>query len=264
MKDFFYEASKDNNRRVFTEVQTTSHSRPHFHRAIEIAYITEGTAHYSIEGERFAVEADQIVFSYAYYTHSSYNYTPYRQYVIAVPNNFSKDIIRLFKDSVLPAVLTDKSFNKELKPYFENMMNITDNTPEIIIKGYINLIFGLLAEHYHNEALKPKHKNIILIAEILDYIDLHFEESISLGDIAEHFGYNKSYFSRFFNKYVGISLNDYINGLRLDRYEELSRLYPDKSVTDLVFSSGFQSLATFYRVRDFRQKSRELAEHPKV
>ena len=46
--------------------------------------------------------------------------------------------------------------------------------------------------------------------------------------------------------------------------EILSKLYPDKSVTDLVFSSGFQSLATFYRVRDFRQKSRELAEHPKV
>jgi len=255
MKDIFYEASKDNDNKVFAEVQKQYTSRVHFHRAIEIAYVFEGKANYCIEGEELEVETDEIAFSYVYYSHTSYDTTPYKQYIIAVPANFSKDIKKLFKDSVLPSLLTDKEFNKTLKPYFQSMMEIDDDTPEIIVKGYINLIFGKLAHHYQNVAIKPKHKNVLLIAEILDYIDQHCEEPLSLGSISDHFGYNKSYFSRFFNKHVGITLNDYINAQRLDRYEELLKNNPEKSVTELVFQAGFQSLATFYRVRDFREKS---------
>jgi AraC-like DNA-binding protein len=212
--------------------------------------------HHSIEGVPYEVEADQIAFTYAYYSHGTQTRTPCKQYVIAVPAKFSKDVDRLFEEFVLPPVLTDKQFNKTVKPYFECMVNSTDDTPNIITKGYVNLIFGLLFEHYKNNGMHPKHKNIVLIADILEYIDKHYEEPLTLMDLAEHFGYNKSYFSRFFNKHVGVSLNDYINGLRMDRYEELAKLYPDKSVTDIVFLSGFQSLATFYRVKDFRDKSR--------
>ena len=257
MKDFFYECSKDKGGRVFVQTQVSPKSRMHFHKAIELSYVFEGEANYCIEGVPLVVGTDRLVFSYAYYAHSSAAHKPFSQYTIAVPANFSADIVSLFKGNILPILMDDVEFNRTLKPYFECMMKTDKSTPDIVIKGYINLIFGLLVDHYRDRMVAPKHKNVQLITEILDYVEEHYEENISLAEIAEHFNYNKSYFSRFFNKHVGLSLNDYINGMRLDRYEELVKLYPDKGVAELIFQAGFQSLATFYRVRDFRERAKK-------
>ena len=92
--------------------------------------------------------------------------------------------------------------------------------------------------------------------DILGYIDKHIEEPLGLSEIAKAFGYNKSYFSRLWGSCVGISLNRYINFLRLDRYEQLLKERKDEGITDLVFKAGFHSLATFYRAKEDRMRER--------
>jgi AraC-like DNA-binding protein len=97
----------------------------------------------------------------------------------------------------------------------------------------------------------------MIISDILSYIDTHINEQITLESLAREFGYNKSYFSRLFNDHLGISLNNYVNFVRLNRFEQLMAKNSDKSVTELIYEAGFSSTTTFYRAKSYRTKSRE-------
>lgn len=255
MQDLFYEAVKDTDSRIYAQVQLPYSGRLHFHRAFEIAYIMEGSAHYFVENEEFTADADHIVFCHCYYRHRSALEPYHKKIVIAVPENLSHDISLLFKNTSLPAHLPDAQFNQQLRPYFETLVACGEDTPQIILKGYLNLIFGSLASHYHNIVITPKNKNVSIIVDILDYINLHCAERLTLESLAREFGYNKSYFSRLFNKCIGISLNNYINLARLNRYESLLHDGSNENVTDLIYKAGFQSAATFYRVKGLREQA---------
>ena len=256
MKDAYYEAPKDTRGTLFAETQKEYSSRYHFHRAIEIAYIFEGEAKYRIEDEDFFAERDQIIFAHCYYRHRSYDTLAHKKLVIAVPEQLAHDITPLLSQSTLPHLLPDKEFNKTLFPYFKALNETDINTSEIVVKGYVSLIFGLLLSHYKSITVAPKSKNISIIVDILGYIDKHIEEPLGLSEIAKAFGYNKSYFSRLWGSCVGIPLNRYINFLRLDRYEQLLKERKDEGITDLVFKAGFHSLATFYRAKEDRMRER--------
>ena len=253
MKDAYYEALKDTRGTLFAEIQKEYASRYHFHRAFEIAYIFEGEAKYRVEEEDFFAEKDQIIFAHCYYRHRSYDVTKHRKYVIAVPEQLAHDITPLLSESTLPYLLPDKEFNQTLLPYFKALNETTTETSEIVVKGYVSLIFGLLLSHYKSITVAAKSKNVSIIVDILGYIDQHVEEPLSLSGIAKHFGYNASYFSRLWSSYVGIPLTRYVNFLRLDRYTELLKNRTSESVTELIFKAGFPSLSTFYRAKSDRE-----------
>ena len=255
MKDIYYESQKDKRYEIFAEEQKEYGGRLHFHRAFELAYITEGTANYIIENETFTAQKDDIVFTHCYYRHRGLADIKHKKYVIAVPENFSKDIAKQFEHTTLPMLLSDKEFNKTLLPYFEKLVKESDGMLRMLAKGYANVIFGSLSQHYRSTAVKPKNKNVSIIADILEYIDDHYREQITLESLSEQFGYNKTYFSRLFNQHIGLSISNYVNMVRLNRFEWLYGDSKGENITELVFDCGFSSLATFYRVREFRRKN---------
>ena len=62
----------------------------------------------------------------------------------------------------------------------------------------------------------------------------------------QEFGYNKYYFSRLFNTYIGDSLNGYINMVRVNNVIARAKK-SDDSLADIIFDCGFDSMTTFYR-----------------
>ena len=252
MERVFYEAAKDTSGKVFAERQHEYASRLHFHRAFELAYITQGSARYEIGGKEFVAEQDDIVFCHCYYKHRTFRDLPQKKIVIAVPRAMFPDVSALFAESTMPVCLRDKAFNKTLLPYFTALLQ-GGGLSALLQRGYVSLIFGSLAARYDAERVAPENKDVSLIVEVLDYLDRHFTEPVTLEGIAARFGYNRSYFSRMFNACVGVSLNVYLNALRLGRYEALSKECAEKSVTERVLEAGFGSLATFYRVRGERR-----------
>ena len=247
MKRIFYESFKDTSGLIYAEKQKEISGRIHFHRAFELAYILDGVATYNVEGEKLRAEAGDIVFVHCCYSHQSLMEPAHTKYVIAVPENITSDVAELFAESTLSTVLSDKEFNRTLLGYFESLVN--GKNLKIAEKGYANVIFGSLANHYERISIKEKNKNIFLIEDILDYIDAHCTEAITLESISEHFGYNKTYFSRLFNNHITVSLSNYINMVRYDKFEALAKKNRNANITDLAFKCGFTSMSTFYRIR---------------
>ena len=247
MKYIFYEYQKDRTDKIFAEKQVEHIGKEHFHRAFEIAYMISGSATYFIEGKRVDAEANDIVFSHCYYRHVSADSVPNKKFVIAVPEKLTRDIYSCFKDNTLPVLLSDKEFNKNLYPYFEKLVSGGQELSSMLSKGYANLIFGELSAHYDSTPVIKRDKGVSFITDIIEYIDMHYKETISLDTLASHFCYNKAYFSRFFNHHIGTSLNNYVNSVRYEAFLRMKEIHPDKDITELALSCGFPSMPTFYR-----------------
>ena len=253
MKYIFYEAIKDTQNSVFAQQQNAFQGRVHFHRAFEITYICDGQAGYLVEDQTFYVQKHDIVFAHCYYRHQSNNEYPHSKYVIAIPEKLSKDISDLFRTSTLPCHMHETEFNRTLFPYFEKLILNPDMSTMLAV-AYVNIIVGTLAEHYALVPIKPKCKHVAFIASILEYIDVHYADPITLETIATQFGYNKAYFSRLFNKYINMSLSNYINMVRYDHFKEQYHQNTGENLTQLIFNCGFTSTATFYRIHKYRNE----------
>ena len=162
---------------------------------------------------------------------------------------FSEDFAKLFQKKTLQPYLADSEFNRTVRPYFEKMHALAPkNGPaeELMKKGLTNMIVGSLLMHYPSVPVTTT-PHIGIIVQALGYIDDHYAEPITLDTISSEFGYNKYYFSRLFNSYIGDTLNSYINMVRVRKVVSAAQKESDPNLSALVFENGFDSMTTFYR-----------------
>ncbi len=254
-ENVFYEAQKDNGTSLYRITDGGGTNVLHFHRAIEISYVLSGSVTFYLEDKVFTATKDDIFFVDSYLKHKAIPIENYNAHVLGFPTVISDEISAIFKGKTLPFLLGDKSFNAKFLPIIETLINEGDQKNDVIIRGYISALFGEFALHYKTEKIKPKTKSVSLVQDILEYIDAHFSNPITLEEISAHFGYTPSYFSRTFNNHIGISLKTYLNFIRYSKYKEEVKNNPQKSKTQIIFDCGFASIPTFYRVEKNLEKN---------
>ncbi|WP_320128617.1 AraC family transcriptional regulator [uncultured Sphaerochaeta sp.] len=82
------------------------------------------------------------------------------------------------------------------------------------------------------------------IFRAIDYIHQHFEEPISIEQLAKYAGYNTSYFSRYFKAKMGISPLAYISNYKM-KFAQYLILNTDKSLKEIASNLGFPDQFTF-------------------
>ena len=93
--------------------------------------------------------------------------------------------------------------------------------------------------------MENEEKNSLIPQDILDYINEHFNEKITLSDLSQRCFYNPAYFSRLFKKTFNMSFTDYLMDLRLKRCAELLR-NTDYTIDKVIKECGFSDRNTFY------------------
>lgn len=90
------------------------------------------------------------------------------------------------------------------------------------------------------------------LMEAIRYIDVHYKEDISLGDVASKIGFSANYFSTLFKKEIGQSYVNYLNSIRITAAKELlenTNIY-FYEISELV---GYNSFEYFSRI--FKKKT---------
>ena len=82
---------------------------------------------------------------------------------------------------------------------------------------------------------------------MLHYIRENLSPSLSLGELAREFGYNRSYLSELFTERLGISFTDYKKKLYVRRACTKLRS-PHRSIADVAAELDFQDMRYFSRV----------------
>ena len=81
---------------------------------------------------------------------------------------------------------------------------------------------------------------------IVDYINKHINENITIQSIAKELYFSRGKISAVFEKYSGMSINRYINTMRIRKVNHM--LSEDMSVTEAAFECGFQNMRTFNNI----------------
>lgn len=82
---------------------------------------------------------------------------------------------------------------------------------------------------------------------VMDYVNRHYRDRITLEEAAALVALNKEYFCRFFKKNMGMSLIDYVNEVRFSHVcEELA--VSDRSIMEALEEHGFTNYKLFRKL----------------
>jgi AraC family transcriptional regulator len=90
------------------------------------------------------------------------------------------------------------------------------------------------------------------INRVLDYIDRHIDQELTLDELANVANFSRFHFHRIFKAMVGETLSRFIQRLRIERAAAQLTGNPQKTITEIALDCGFSGSAAFSRAfRDF-------------
>lgn len=111
-------------------------------------------------------------------------------------------------------------------------------------------IKGMSPANYRKKYQRSEHNLFSpedIDARVIYYIHCHYNENITLGDIAKLFHYNENYLHQLLKAQTGQTFSDLLQEVRI--FHAVSRLLTSgDSVVQIGLDSGFQSNETFLRV----------------
>ncbi|MDO3408245.1 AraC family transcriptional regulator [Saccharibacillus sp. CPCC 101409] len=125
--------------------------------------------------------------------------------------------------------------------YLEHVERMTDSSS-------ISYLFSqVLRDYTHrvkNAGSFAKLDNTLY--EAVQFIEQNTNKKITVADVADHVGYNRSYLSRRFSKELGQNLSDFIKERKLEEGKDLLA-FTDKSISEISSYLSFSSQSHFQR-----------------
>lgn len=140
-------------------------------------------------------------------------------------NNYYKDFseirfyLKTYEDNSFWLMLLKiiKSFIKKEKAYKLEIKKIVLDLILVLTTKYID------KKEYVKSSSSIEDKRI---EKLINFINIHYKEKLTLNDLANEVNLNPQYLSRYFSKYMGLTLNDFISNVRLK--ESLKDLKSEK------------------------------------
>lgn len=86
-----------------------------------------------------------------------------------------------------------------------------------------------------------------IFANLLNFIDAHYSEDLTLEQVADYIGFSKYHFSRLFKQHTNTTFHNYLCHKRIQAAQSLLTADSTLPVTDIAFQIGFNNLTTFSR-----------------
>lgn len=127
---------------------------------------------------------------------------------------------------------------------------------QLLIKAHLlkllAMIYRFYVEKEHFSGSGTKHwKNYHSIVEAVDYINAHYSEPLTLGQMAGLVHMSEHYFSSMFSQVMEMPFSKYVLEKRLTQAGMLLKT-TDASVTEIALMNGFGSISYFNKM--FRKK----------
>ncbi|MBQ8375302.1 MAG: AraC family transcriptional regulator [Clostridia bacterium] len=245
--------------------------RVHDHDFVEIVYIIDGRGAHYVNGVEYAVQRGDLVYINYGCTHGFKVQEKLIAYNIMVKvDYFQKELIsnntnNIFSllaltsfedvqselDRASPLVSFHGEEQKEIEFIFKKIQEELANNylgKSGQVDAYMNI---LLTNIFRKMLVSDNTENEIIPSEIIDYIQTHCGEKLTLKALAEQCFYNPSYFSRLFKKAYNMTLTEFIMEQRLKKSCDLLR-NSELSVDEIAVQCGFADKTGFYT--RFKQK----------
>ncbi|MBE7045679.1 MAG: helix-turn-helix transcriptional regulator [Ruminococcaceae bacterium] len=205
-------------------------------------------------------------------SHTSYSNAPFHRHItfgITAPFHFSElcenEVIQCWKSNfsqelkhpamaIIPDVVTEKKTLQKIEALIQNIiLNFAmHNNPQQLscLSDFFSLLSVLTYESIRqatfSEEVTITPAETAYCNKASEYIALHLNEKISVGDIAGSLGISVGYFSRIFKSVTGYSAVDFINLQKISLAKQL--LQQQKPISDIAELLGITDEKYFYRL----------------
>jgi AraC-like DNA-binding protein len=233
----------------------------HHHDFYEIYFFIAGDVTYLIEGKAYKLEAGNLVLINSKELHQAVINSEeayYERIVLWINRGFLKSL----SNEEIDLSLCFEGINKKnvLSADFEQQKNIRFILNKLVdLENYKGVGYELLYKAYITELMVHINnltfkedtelgvdiKKSNLIDGIIEYINNHIEEDITVDEIAEQFYLSKFHLSREFKKYTGTTIHRYIVQKKLIEAKEL--ILKEIPIIDVYKQCGFGDYSNFFR-----------------
>ncbi|UUX33899.1 AraC family transcriptional regulator [Fundicoccus culcitae] len=241
---------------------------PHWHKEIEIIHADKGHINIGVNNQVITVQEGETIFFASGEPH----------YFLASPN--SERIVLQFDLSLLRENSLAQKDDRSLVEVFsqgerhsanwqaetarkvEQLVRQLHQTVNSSLEGKKYLVmadlYQLVSLYFHeipkqsSTAVRTKSTNqskdvLDQVNDAVEYIEAHYFEQITLGDVAEAVGFSPYYFTRFFKKNMGMTFVEFLREYRLNQAMFILA-NEDVPMTEVAEKSGFGSVKTFHHV----------------
>lgn len=247
----------------------------HYHDFNKILIFLRGDVTYTIEGRSYDLKPNDIVFVNAGEVHHPviHSDAAYERIIIYV----SPDFIQSYQGEDYDLGFCFQQAHKEqshvlrVNSFAGSKLGIVTNELEQSLHDtdyanelYHNLLFLEFMIQLNRAAI---HDNIHYISNsssnqkilaVLDYLNSHLTEDISIDQLADSFYLSRYHLMHTFKEETGYTIGNYLSTKRLILAKEL--IANGMPITDACFECGFQNYSTFSRAfkKNFGQAPRDL------
>ncbi len=245
----------------------------HWHDFYEISYICSGQASCFVDGEVYPVRQGDIVVFNAGEVHGwemeediELLVLTFSKEMIAGDHYIDDEVLHFFDNltgrftNILNGQMeATKSICQSLSSAWREW-NSDEIAKNLMIKAELLKILTYLNRYFINgdvdfEAVKKKRKELKRLDEVMNYIDTHYMEKLTMEEVAAVANMSPGHFSKLFHKIMGQRYIDYIIQKRIQKANELLET-TERTVVDIAMECGFHNTANFYRTyRKFYKKA---------
>ena len=249
-----------------TEAMSQAEPTFHWHEFMEITWVLEGSGSYYVSGREYAVHSGDMIIFNNVEIHGWCAQEGMSLLVLTFSPDLISDGARFADyDYLLPFVQRGSHFENLIpreEEYTSEMTRIALQIEEenqeqrlgsqLMIKAYILQLLTILIRHYQKtspprQSLSTRKAHMKRLEQVVAYIRSHYQEPLTLEELAQMAYMSPTYFSSYFKKVTGHSLKEYLIDLRISHAEELLA-EGDMSILEVAASCGFANVSNFYRL----------------
>ena len=227
----------------------------HWHKNIEICRMTEGECDFLIRGKSYHAKCGDLIVIGSGEIHTLKKTHGDCKIDICT---FDPSLLYKFfaySEGVCPQItykqLSFCGIEEKIDECFVAMYeeyHKKDSGAKVLLLSKLLELYGLLIRHFESKSDKfNSTSNKALLQKILEHIQEHYTERISLKTVADKFNYSPVYISSVFKSCAGINFKYYLDNIRIIEAVELLST-SDMTVTEISRACGFENIRTFNNV----------------
>lgn len=225
---------------------------------IQLIYVMKGSVNFIVDDQKILLKEDDFLIVNSGQFISWHAESP----VIArISIDYKMLLSYLHKDTVLfwcnsAAALGDKDnydeFRRQIRGIIREYVMDPNRMTMMAVGLYYQMIdymlrfFMIKTPFLYEIDIQEEDHTRYLLQNVVGYIHGHYDQKITLDQMAQLFHVNSSFLSRYFKEKMSVKFVDYVNHVRMDHIIH-DLLYTQKTMTAVAFDNGFANLSLFNR-----------------
>ena len=244
----------------------------HWHKHLEILFIQSGTLAVECNSERLTASEGELVIVNSHDLHNGFSLSEDLSYYVMI-----------LDPSLLHSASLDAAETKFITPITRNHIVFHNKLPadgdicaciysiiqelrerelgyELSVKSHLFRMMTLLLRRHVSARLpqsdyKQRRHHLERFQPVLDYIETHYDEELTVAQLADQAGLSRFHFSRVFKELTDRTVTEYVNEIRLRQAEYLLH-NTGMTISEIALDVGFRDIYYFSRTfKKVRQTS---------